>query len=610
MATFGRSNISKLIEDDKKEQAKREKELQAEREKEELERRKQSREARINVLRTLAIRLRSNRRRYRKKKDEEWDRIIRVRTMQLCCFSLIGLLASVFMSYFKWNERCWAVPDALTESTLHSVCDPALADPDDPRSRNPTNPTAMYANITTATFDNSEKYPVTFFFIVAGQVVLTFSTIISFILLAQLYKLKLMERRREWSGFTEIDLIDDDGEQTSREKQELFRAAYSFWKSNLRWQFAVELFVHFVHPMTLLETRGPFWQTVYEVSEAFIFLRLYLLFQVLYINSNIYQFRHDIIASRRELTRTGFEISAISTAKILFYKFPERVVVGLTMTAIGVFGFWMYVVERGNNAAFNNLTDCFWFVWVSLSTIGYGDMFAETTTGRIVVMVIAIVSFFITTVFAGIVTNLLSPTREQKYVSSYLQQRHTDLEYKKAAVAMIVAAYRERRRKESQRVQDAFSDRRSPEMYAAIKRLRNARLMARESVGHAEDPVMDQKLQRAIFQTYQLDRMLDDQAKRILKLENMLMRSVALIKAKASDKGKVKGASAAVASPLRRGNGGAGAGAGASPLSAAYGPKGSAQIPPSAGMPNVPPPRLPQLAANGRGGYIPLARSP
>ena len=573
MATFGRSNINKLIEEDKKEQLKRERELEEERKKEEKERRGASRAARINVLRTLAIRLRSNRRRYRKKKDEQWDRIVRIRTIQLCAFSLVGLLTSVLMSFFKWTQRCWVIPDA-TGDVLQAEC-------------KPTNVGNPNATITTATFHNTNAhYPVSFFFIVAGQVVLSFSTVICIILLGQLYKLKLMERRREWSGFTEIDLIDDDGEHTSREKQELFRASYSFWRSNLRWQFALELFVHVIHPFTLLESQGPFWQTFYEVSEAFIFLRLYLLLMVLYINSNIYQLRHDIVASNSELTRVGYEIDATSTAKIIFYKFPERVVVGLTVMAILVFGFWIYVVERGNNSAFEQLVDCYWFVWVSVSTIGYGDKFAVTTTGRIVVMVIAVVSFFITTVFAGIVTNLLTPTREEKYVTSYLHHKSTDKDYKKAAVNMIEVAFLQKKYRSAERVPDSLASRRSPDVYAAIKRLRDARLAARESVGRAADPVVDQKLQRAIFQTYQLDRMLDEQAIAIMKLENRLLRSVALVKATASNKGAARRVT--VRSPAR----GGGDAAAARPAAAGSPEKnplaGGTAVP--AGMPSVPAP--------------------
>src|SRR4051812_41062003 len=105
MASFARSNLRKSLDDDKKEQDKRREEAEAEREREDRASREASRKAKIEVLRTLARRLRSNRRRYRGRKDEQWDRILRIRTMQLCAFSLVGLITSVILSAYKWASR-------------------------------------------------------------------------------------------------------------------------------------------------------------------------------------------------------------------------------------------------------------------------------------------------------------------------------------------------------------------------------------------------------------------------------------------------------------------------------------------------------------------------
>lgn len=472
-----------------------------------------SRNDRLEVLRRLSQRLRSNQQGYRASKDETWDTIVRTRNRHLLAFSLIGLAASIFLSYYKWFMRCYVLEE-------DGVC--KLEYVNHPN-----------ATVHIATYHNTQDMNVTFFFIVAGQVVLTFSTVVCFVVIAQLYGLHLMDRRRMWSGLTEMDLIADDG--NTRDKLRLFRRSYSFWQSSLRWQFLIEMVIHAVHPFVLLEPLGPFWQTYYELSECFIFLRLYLLVRALYQSSSIYQFRDDIVASNKSLERVGYQINLTSTAKIIFYKYPSVVMLATTGLAIGVFGFWMFVIERDDNSAFEELSDCIWFVWVSLSTIGYGDMTAVTLTGRSIVILIAFCSLFITTVLAGIVTNLMSATREQKYVSAYTEQKKTELEYKKAAIHMMVSAYRERklRAKAAAIDEPGIANRRSPETYAAIKRFRQARLNARNALGSAGDPVMDNKLRTAIFQAHQLNKMLDDQAHQTVALEHLMLKSVALIKHRA-----------------------------------------------------------------------------
>jgi hypothetical protein len=457
------------------------------------------------VVTELAKRLREGRRRTRAKIDNRWDSIIRTRNQHLLCFSMIGLAASVALSYYKWAERCWM---------LNGACNTAFVG-------HPN------ATLTIATVDNtSENMPVTNFFIVLLQAFISFSTAVCIRVLMQLYKLHLTERRRAWSGLDEIDLINDDGGKNSR--QQLFKQSYKFFSSSLKWQFLLELIVHLFHPIVWLETAGPGAGTVYEVSQSFIFLRLYLLFRVLYINSRIYQQREEIVKSNRELRETGYEVSVTSTAKIVFYKYPSIAVLSMTAMSVVVLGFWMFVTERDNNSQFESLWDCYWFVWVSVATIGYGDMTAITTTGRIIVLIIAVCSLFITTVFAGIVTNLLSPTREQRLVSSYLSLNEAQKIYRAAAGALIVAAFDERKRNRDK--PHGLGTRRSPTMYAAIKAFRKARMAVRESLGAAADPVMDTKLVAAVADAYALNRSLDQQARDIAEVEDAMLKAVAWIK--------------------------------------------------------------------------------
>jgi hypothetical protein len=513
-------------ESEKKLEEKKEK-LQQQRDKEKEERDK-DRSRRIGILQKIAKKLRAKKQAGGSgaQSSEDWDRILRVKDLHLFIFSMIGLLSSIFLSYFKWSQRCYLDPTAKTPTCIN--------DPDGVYARLvsslPNPPTAV-----TATVENTyDRMGSVWGVMVAAQFFMSFSTLICIILLVQYYRLRVHERRREWSGLEEIDLIEGAGMEKGKgkldNKKYVFTRSYNFFQSTLRIEFAAETLLHLVHPILWLEPLSSSAQTAYEVLECAIFLRLYLLLRLLYIFSNTYIFRQDIVNSNKELQRYGYKVTASSTYKIMFYNNPGIMVGLLVAVTVGIFGFWMFVIERNGNSQFTNLLDCYWFVWVTLATIGYGDMTATSVTGRAVVILIAIASLTIVTIFGGIVTNLLAPSKEQKYVAGYLEQVDADVEYKRAAVNLIVVVHRERKLRMSNRGGYDFGGKRSPEVYRAIKRLRSARLAMRDSLGSASDPVVDIKLQRAVVMANRLNELLDTQANQIVNLEERIVRATFAIK--------------------------------------------------------------------------------
>jgi hypothetical protein len=443
--------------------------------------------------------------------NKPWDRILRIKNIHLFTFSMIGVVFSVFMSYFKWLERC--VPDE------DGNCRPGNAGVD-----------TTDATYVAATVLNTYQYQFNVYITLIGlQSVVLLTTAVSLVLIYQYYDLVLKEKRWEWSGLEELDLIEASGKEAQR-LREAFRRSYEFWNSSLRWVELLEMAIHAFVPILWMEDVG--WgSSLLEVSECFIFIRFYLVFRLLYLGSNIYIFRTDIVRSNKELQRSGYRITPFTTFKIIFYAYPAAVISITTAALTLIFGFCIFVVERSANPGLSNLWNCYWFVFVTLSTIGYGDYVPVTTTGRVLVIIMSIVMLFVMVLFGGVVVNLLSPTREQKYIQRYLEQRDADKRYKAAAVHMIETVFLEKKKRiASQTKLRSFQLRRSPLVYDAVRRLRAARMAIRQSLGAATDTVADEKLREIIIFANQLNKNLQEQGAAILFFQSRIAKCSSIVK--------------------------------------------------------------------------------
>ena len=124
--------------------------------------------------------------------------------------------------------------------------------------------------------------------------------------------------------------------------------------------------MHLFYPILLFEALGNFGATLDEVAECFVFFRLYLVVRVMYIHSDTYVFRTQILQGNAELQQMGHQVSAFTTFKIVFYRHPASMIICLTVAVIAVFGFCIFVVERNNNPLLTDLPNCYWMTWVTV----------------------------------------------------------------------------------------------------------------------------------------------------------------------------------------------------------------------------------------------------
>lgn len=100
-------------------------------------------------------------------------------------------------------------------------------------------------------------------------------------------------------------------------------------------------------------------------------------------------------------TRQGnFLVKAIkdSIPKIIFFLF-------FILLMVCIFGSVMYLVEGGNNPAFNSIPTSIYWAIVTITTVGYGDISPQTGLGQFIASFMMIIGYAIIAVPTGIVTS-------------------------------------------------------------------------------------------------------------------------------------------------------------------------------------------------------------
>ena len=389
--------------------------------------------------------------------DPEWDKMLRYKELQIASFSFCGVLASVGISIVTWYGA-GRVTKALSE------------------------------------LDASNRALLLIF-----QFICTFSTIITGVLIVQRYVLLAEEKKHLWSGVSMYNLITSGNNAAIRNK---FETSYDLRKSpGTLMQMAVELGVHALHPFIWLNT--PATKSYYDALQILIFLRLYLFTRVVFQFSESYIQRNEIVSSNVDLQRMGFQITLGATLILIFYAFPVRITGFSMLLVLVVMGFIVFISERsyvksdGSLNVFTDLPSCFWFAFVTFSTAGYGDMVPGTLFGKASAVTIGVFGIAITTVFGGIVTNRMSQSREQRYVSEYLTMRQSREELLHSAAWCIQSTFRWYKN----RVRDTVTPWRptghkANRVYAAIKKFREDRWSVSQALSTANDPVIESKMNR------------------------------------------------------------------------------------------------------------------
>eukprot|EP00659_Diplonema_papillatum_P003355 gene3355-5253_t len=216
--------------------------------------------------------------------------------------------------------------------------------------------------------------------LLALQIIVSTSTLVTLGLIVQYYHLLVMRKRKEWSGtdFSPQPLYQEKmAERIKRERErDIMIHAYSFWASDtMKWRMLVELLIHVVHPIIFLSSDADFFQA----CKVIMLFRFYIWFKFAHLNSAAYKHRFEIVNHSDDFRSMNLKITHSLTLKTLLTTHTAAVVIGWALFTGVLGGFGMFMVERDADSTepwvaepidwAGSMGNSLWFAWVTATTI-------------------------------------------------------------------------------------------------------------------------------------------------------------------------------------------------------------------------------------------------
>jgi len=126
---------------------------------------------------------------------------------------------------------------------------------------------------------------------------------------------------------------------------------------------------------------------------ALRFLRLFSIFKMIRYNKAIHQFTRAVVYAKEQ---------------ILLFLFVTLILIYLS--AVGIY----YFENAAQPDAFSSIFDSLWWAIITLTTVGYGDVYPITVGGKVFTFIILMIGLGIVAIPTGIISSALTQSVEEK----------------------------------------------------------------------------------------------------------------------------------------------------------------------------------------------------
>lgn len=223
----------------------------------------------------------------------------------------------------------------------------------------------------------------------------------------------------------------------------------SFFETKLFRYFIIEFIFGILHPNLLFKnkyfTTNPnfnFKRLDYNVNDIFLLiqcLRLVYLIIIFAILSDFYSPRADRICKLM-----GKKLNLFFSFRALFVNRTALMLIYCFIIICSMLSYILKIVsqpitENGLSIRFHNFGNCIWYTLITMTTVGYGDVYPETTLERIVGCVIALLGNVLVALIVSFFQDKINLGIEEKHALEFIQRINEKEEVMKASAGYFKA---------------------------------------------------------------------------------------------------------------------------------------------------------------------------
>jgi len=236
----------------------------------------------------------------------------------------------------------------------------------------------------------------------------------------------------------------------------------SFILSGLLRPFIVEVLVVMVHPLPFVNYIVHVWGLdTYCAYSSDAFITVFMMLRV-------YAYTPRMIAEASGLRNEKTRLIGLMNNVDISYHFIGKAMLRdslltllyLFMMSVVTLAYAMLVFERpiGSDTNLDLMENAVWLIIITMTTVGYGDIYPQTPMGRQVAVIAALLAVVLVALAVGAVTDRLTLSRDESKVLEFIENIRNKQERKIAAAKMLQhgwrAYYTQRGKKDAQSLHD------------------------------------------------------------------------------------------------------------------------------------------------------------